>query len=70
MIDFQPYYIASEDNNWDELIQTYWNIQATAKGEIKAKALTELINEIDGRMARLPPDAEEVAAHNPSMSHE
>ena len=67
MIDFQPYYEDCADNGWDDLSQKYWNIQATAHGEIKAKALLELIDEVMTRRLLLPPTAEHLAKQNPTM---
>jgi hypothetical protein len=67
MIDFQPDYNACEDNEWHDLIQKYWNIEKSSKGEIKQSALLSLRDEITARLIKLPPDYDEIQPKHPTM---
>ena len=67
MINFQPDYQDCVDNHWEDLTQKYWNIQETAKGDVKRNALLSLRNEVTARLLTLPPSEEQVTAQNPAM---
>ena len=67
MINFQPDYQDCVDNEWDDLTQKYWNIVATAKGDVKRNALLLLRDEVTARLLTLPPSEEEVLNRNPQM---
>jgi len=67
MIDLRADYEACEDNDWLDLINTYWNIHNTCDGEIRTNALRDLQGEIHLRISKLPPSEDEVLAHNPTM---
>ena len=67
MIDFQADYQDCVDNSWDDLAQKYWNIMATAKGDVKRNALLSLRDEVTERVLRLPKSEEDVAMLNPTM---
>jgi len=67
MLDFQADYQDCVDNDWTDLINTYWNIVRTSHGDIQLNALRSLRDEVTRRLLQLPPSEEEVTAHNPAM---
>ena len=66
-MDMRDDYHTCEDNDWIDLIDKYWNILSTCDGEIRLNALRELQGEIHLRLSKLPPNEDEIKAHNPSM---
>ena len=70
MINFQHYFEDCLDNEWDDLIQTYWNIQATAQGEAKIEGMMALRDQVMHRRLKLPPTAEQLAVQHPGMVKE
>ncbi len=68
MVDFQPWFQDCIDNDWDDLIEVYWNIQKTTQGDIQTNAIRHLIDQVTRRLLKLPPSEEQVTAQNPSMT--
>ena len=67
MIDFPADYQDCADISWDDLAQKYWNIMATAKGDVKRNALIALRDEVTERVLKLPKSEEDIAMLNPTM---
>ena len=70
MIDFEADFNSCIDNDWFDLQKKYWNIMATAKGDVRHNALLSLRDEVTAKVLALPPSEEEVMAHSPTMSND
>ena len=68
MLDIRADYHACEDNDWMDLVDKYWNIVSTCDNDIRTNALRKWQGEIHLRLSKLPPDEDEIKAHNPSMN--